>query len=142
MRSSAKITAWHCNYLVFVYIRFWALNLTQYWSYASIPARQLRQREPPLSVRQQRPSNHSLRHRQQWGASREGFRTIAVTAAADDTAPAISFNETPDETAPNQAARHVRERSPAGWPFNDGRTVRRTDRLLSNFSASMALTEP
>ena len=27
VRLSAKITAWHCNYLVFVYIRFWALNL-------------------------------------------------------------------------------------------------------------------
>ena len=30
----AKITAWHRNYLVLVYIRFWALILTQYWSYA------------------------------------------------------------------------------------------------------------
>ena len=28
VRLSAKITAWHCNYLVLVYIRFWALNLT------------------------------------------------------------------------------------------------------------------
>ena len=34
VRFSAKITAWHCNYLVFVYIRFRALNLTYYWSYA------------------------------------------------------------------------------------------------------------
>ena len=33
-RLSAKITAWHCNYLVLVYTRFWALNLTWYWSYA------------------------------------------------------------------------------------------------------------
>ena len=28
VRLSAKITAWHRNYLVLVYIRFWALNLT------------------------------------------------------------------------------------------------------------------
>ena len=34
MRLSAKITAWHCNYLVLVYSRFPALNLTSYWSYA------------------------------------------------------------------------------------------------------------
>ena len=26
VRLSAKITAWHCNYLVLVYIRYWALN--------------------------------------------------------------------------------------------------------------------
>ena len=32
-RLSAKITAWHRNYLVLAYIRFWALNLTSYWSY-------------------------------------------------------------------------------------------------------------
>ena len=34
MWLSTKITGWQCNYLVLVYIRFWALNLTQYWSYA------------------------------------------------------------------------------------------------------------
>ena len=34
VRLSAKITAWHRNYLVLVYIRFWVLNLTQHWSYA------------------------------------------------------------------------------------------------------------
>ena len=28
MRVSAKITAWRRNYLVLVYVRFWALNLT------------------------------------------------------------------------------------------------------------------
>ena len=27
VRLSAKITAWHCNYLVLAFIRFWALNL-------------------------------------------------------------------------------------------------------------------
>ena len=28
VQLSAKLTAWHRNYLVLVYIRFWALNLT------------------------------------------------------------------------------------------------------------------
>ena len=36
VRLSAKITAWHRNYLVLVCIRFSALNLTQHWSYAVI----------------------------------------------------------------------------------------------------------
>ena len=31
---SAKITGWHRNYLILVYIWFRALNLTSYWSYA------------------------------------------------------------------------------------------------------------
>ena len=34
VRSSAKITAWHRNYLVLVTVRFWALNLTSYGSHA------------------------------------------------------------------------------------------------------------
>ena len=34
VRLSAKTTAWHRNYLVLVYIRFWALNLTLNWSYS------------------------------------------------------------------------------------------------------------
>ena len=35
VRLSAKITAWHRNYFVFVHIRFRALNLTSSWSYAA-----------------------------------------------------------------------------------------------------------
>ena len=34
VRLSAKITAWHRNYLVLVCIRFHALDLPYYWSYA------------------------------------------------------------------------------------------------------------
>ena len=34
VRLSAKITAWHRNYLVLVHIRLRALNLTEYCSYA------------------------------------------------------------------------------------------------------------
>ena len=33
VRLSAKITAWHRNYSVLVYIWFWVLNLTSCWSY-------------------------------------------------------------------------------------------------------------
>ena len=34
VRQSAKITAFHRNYLVLVDVRFWVLNIMQYWSYA------------------------------------------------------------------------------------------------------------
>ena len=34
VRYSARITAWLRNCLVLVYVRFRALNSTQYWSYA------------------------------------------------------------------------------------------------------------
>ena len=34
VRLSAKIAAWHRNYSVLVYIRFWSLYLTYLWSYA------------------------------------------------------------------------------------------------------------
>ena len=36
VRLSAKITASHSHFLVLVYIRIWALNLTQYWPYAAM----------------------------------------------------------------------------------------------------------
>ena len=39
--KSGKITAWHPNYLVTVNIRFRALNLALYWSYAGMSPRYL-----------------------------------------------------------------------------------------------------